>query len=1080
MVSSLEPEVVVVQSRGMERWLSMSLARSLGVCANISFPFPNTFVYDVCRIVLEGDVSGHQLREEIGPDPYTPHILTWRIMKILPECLPRPEFAELRNYLAPPGADLKQMQLAANIAYLFDQYLLFRPEMILRWQNGQENHWQAELWRQLSHGQEARHRAALRRDLLGTLQKSETRPRLPQRVSVFGISALPPFHIEVLDAISRFSEVSLFLMNPCQEYWGDILSDSEIKRAVTRKESARATIDLFNFERGNALLTSTGKLGRDFFDLVEEFDYQQVQLFEPPESTGLLAQVQSDLLHLRDRGLSGDSKQTIANDDRSIQFHSCHSVRREVEVLQDHLLDLFARNPDLKPGEVLVMAPDIEPYAPFVQAVFDLPYDDRRRIPFSIADRTFGRESDVIKAFFLLLELPQSRFEAAQVLSLLETPAIQKQFRISDDELGLIQSWVQDTRIRWGRDAADRRKLGLPELEQNTWQAGLDRLLLGYALPGDGARAFEGQIVPYRHVEGSQAGALGKLADFIERLFALAEAFSQPHSLTEWCDHLLQALERFFAINDETIADLQALRRTLAAFAEMQLASGFDEQVDLRLVRHHLQAELRKEGHGFGFLTGGLTFCSMLPMRSIPAHVLCLIGMNDSAYPRRNKHLGFDLMVQKPRKGDRSRRNDDRYLFLEALLSARELLYISYIGQSVKDNTTIPPSVLITELRDYIAANYQLEGAPVLAALTTEHRLQAFSPAYYENMSAKYFSYSKQNLDAARAFVKQEHDEQAAFLTELLPEPEAAYKRVSLENLYRFFRNPCRFLLNRRFSLYLEEATHAIEETETFALQGLEQYEIANHLIEEYVSSAPQSTIERYREAKLASGELPHGAIGACEFDSLDERAQHFAHRTNQLVQGGLLPPLPFEREVAGFTVSGKLEHVYRETGSVIYRYARIRAKDFLRAWLHHLVLNAADVQEAPQETVLIGVDTARNGAWCAWRLPSVSDASDILSQLLRYYWRGLHGPLPFFPDSALAYCETLHLPRKSEQDALQRAQGVWAGGKADGGERIRGEADDPYFSICFRHKEDPLDEQFRTLASDIIKPILTIREEIV
>lgn len=1077
--SALEPEIVVVQSHGMARWLSIQLAHKLGVCANVRFPFPNTFVQEVTRNVLPVQDLPQQAEDNVDrtPDPYAPHILTWRVMRILPLCLHKREFSVLRTYLEEPGSQVKRLQLSSRIADLFDQYLLFRPEMMLKWQAGEGNGWQAQLWREISREHPGRHRAALRQALMKKLSEPDFKPDLPPRITAFGISALPEFHVQVFDAISRFSQVMLFLMNPCQEYWGDIVSNSEIKRAMARK-GQRKTIELFNLEKGNALLASMGKLGRDFFDLVEQFDYEQIEAFEDPGEATLLACLQSDLLHLRDRGLTGENKKSVAAEDSSIQFHSCHSVRREVEVLQDYLLDLFQTRPDLEPGDILVMAPDIEPYAPFIQAVFDLPHDDRRRIPFSIADRTYGRESEVISAFFALLNLHDSRFEATRVLSLLEAPPVQKNFGLSSEDLEWIHAWVRETCIRWGQNAQDRRRFGLPEVAQNTWQAGLERLLLGYALPGhDEPQLFADTIVPYDHVEGGQAAALGNLAEFLQRLFAAVDALGGKRTLVQWRQVLTGLLEAFFAVRDETVADLQTIRRVLMSLEEMEAVSGFDEKVELRVIQHFLKPRLQKEGHGFGFLTGGVTFCSMLPMRSIPVRVLCLMGMSGDGYPRRSKHLGFDLMAQKPRKGDRSRRQDDRYLFLEALLSARERLYFSYVGQSIKDNTRVPPSVLISELRDTLAANFEMKGEDILEKLTFVHRLQAFSPAYFDGCD-KLFSYSQDNLAAARSLVSSEPLPPALFMPQPLPEPEPAFKTVSLADLYRFFRNPANFLLNRRLGMVLREGSEGIEETEAFALQGLDRYEVARHLVERYVTRTDERALRDFRKAKLATGELPHAAVGACEYDRLQARARHFVELTDRFVAGEALPALDFELELAGCLLRGSVEGIF-PAGAVIYRFARVRAKDYLRAWLHHLVLNRVRPENYPTQTLLVGVETAREGNWCGWRFQPVANSQEVLTSLVELYWQGLRQPLRFFPDSALAYVDKLLNSKKTPDEAVKKAQETWDGGTGDGGERIRGEKDDPYLDLCFGREDAPLNAEFQHLARAIFEPIVNHREVI-
>ena len=750
--SPLQPEIILVQSKGMERWVSMELARKSGICANIRFPFPNHFVYALFREAIPD-------LEEISP--YAPEIMTWKVMKALPLYLKKKGFESLRNYFSEGAADLKLFQLSQRVADLFDQYLLFRPEMVLGWEKGEESHWQAILWREVGKGIEKKHWAALKISFLEEIKKPGLKLKtLPERISVFGISALPPFHLEILAAISKWIEVNLFLMNPCREYWGDLLTRRETRKVQEKARGKRTRPEDLHFDKGNTLLASMGMLGRDFFELISGLETVQQDLFADQEEKSLLSAIQGDILNLRDRSMEGNGKKDLMEADDSIQVHSCHSPMREVEVLQDRLLSLFEADPTLLPKDILIMTPDIATYSPFIQAVFSVPTDDPRFIPFSIADRGVRQESQLAEIFLSLLDFQGSRFGVSKVMAVLESPGVQKRFSLSEEDLGLIHRWVRDTRIRWAVDEADRKKLGLPEFRENTWRAGLERMLLGYAMPVQGEKMFKG-VLPYDKIEGGDAQALGHFAAFSESLFALAGELDGARTLMEWEDLLTRVLDDFFLADEDTERDLLFIRRVLHDLGKKQELSGFDEKLPLGVIKSHLGDCLEKEGFGHGFLTGGLTFCAMLPMRSIPFRVIGLLGMNDDVYPRQARSLGFDLMAKKPKPGDRSRRIDDRYLFLEAILSAREKLHISYVGQSIQDNSLRPPSVLVSELLDTIDEGFKITDKEILEPIVIRHHLQAFSPEYFRK-KGRLFSYSRENLEAAlKALVPLERE--AAF-----------------------------------------------------------------------------------------------------------------------------------------------------------------------------------------------------------------------------------------------------------------------------------------------------------------------------
>ncbi|MCD6353665.1 MAG: exodeoxyribonuclease V subunit gamma [Proteobacteria bacterium] len=818
--SPLEKEIIVVQSKGMERWVSMQLASRRGICANCSFPFPNAFVHEIFRKVLP------EIPER---SPFDPKIMTWRIMKLLPSCISKPGFESLGIYLRNTEEKLKLFQLSARIADTFDQYLIFRPQMIFGWEQGTDEHWQAVLWRELLKESDKWHRAELGRYFFKVVKNSSRRIEgLPERISVFGISALPRFHMEVFSNISLVTRVNLFLANPCKEYWGVILSDWEMRKRTLRQSPRDLNDKELHLEKGNSLLASMGTLGRDFFDLVNEFQYEEWTSFEDGREDNLLSCIQSDILNLIDRPQIPDKMKTVRSSDSSIQFHSCHSPMREIEVLHDQLLNMFETVPGLMPRDILVMTPDIETYSPYIQAVFDISTDDARWIPFSIADRSVRKESEIIDTFLAIIDIWGTRFSASQVLAILDSQAVRGRFGLLESDLELVRRWVKEIRIRWGIDGESRSQMGLPAFPENTWRAGLEQLLLGYAIPGHEKNLFGG-ILPYDHIEGREALVLGKFLEFTEQLFSHVTSLGRPQTLDDWSEALNVLLEGFFMPEEDTEREMQVIRRVLKDLADMEEVSGFHEKIDINVIKWHLRHSFESTDLGFGFISGGVTFCALLPMRSIPFKVICLVGMNNDAYPRQSKPLGFDLMAKHPEPGDRSRRNDDRYLFLEAVLSTREKLYISYVGQSIQDNSLIPPSVLVSELMDYIEQGFNLPGKNIQKHFFTKHRLQAFSPEYFKK-NEKLFSYSRETLRAARCILKT-RETPVPYISRELSGPGEEWKSIDLNDLYRFFANPAEFLLKRRLGIYLEKKESVVEEREPFDIKGLEKYLLEEKLL---------------------------------------------------------------------------------------------------------------------------------------------------------------------------------------------------------------------------------------------------------
>jgi exodeoxyribonuclease V gamma subunit len=1058
--SPLTKDIIVIQSKGMERWVSMHLARRHGICANFRLPFPNAFLYEIFREVLQ-DLPEDSL--------FTHDVMTWKIMKILPLCMEGPAFESLRVYLSQEERDLRRFQLSEQIADLFDQYLVFRPEMILEWQKGKENHWQAVLWKKLVEGQEENHRASIRKIFFEAIQKPSVKiTDFPERISVFGISALPQFHLEVIGALSQFIQVNLFLMNPCKEYWADIVSDRQAGKIGLRYDTNDSIREALHLDKGNSLLASMGMLGRDFFSLVHELDCEEYPFYEEPGETNLLSSIQSDILNLRERGERQEGRRIIAEQDSSIQVHSCHSPMREIEVLHDNLLALFAADPDLMPKDILVMTPDIETYAPFMHAVFDSVTDNSQKISFSIADRSIKNEGQIIEPFLAILDLWNGRMSAPEVMAILESSAVRLKFGLSEADVALMGRWVKETCIRWGVDGQSRSKMGLPGFSENTWQVGLERLLLGYAMPGGEEQLFR-DILPYDHIEGGEARILGKFLEFTDQLFGTVTSLSQLRTLDEWLKVLVDMLEGFFEPPEDAEREVQFIRRTFNDLAARKEQAGFDEHVGVEIIEAYLTQQFQKEDDGRGFITGGITFSAMLPLRSIPFKVLCLVGMNDEAYPRPSKSLSFDMMALKPRRGDRSRKNDDRYLFLEALLSARNTLYISYVGQSIQDNSLIPPSVLVSELIDYIEQGFtHPTEANIQGHIVKKHRLQAFNPEYFKN-DGKLFSYSEENYRAALRFCET-RESPVPFISRGLPAPAPELKTVDIDQLCSLFANPAKFLLTTRLQIYLKEDTSVLEDREPFTLKGLELYSLAQMLLEKILAGGHPGDL--FSTTK-SSGRLPHGTVGQSLYKSLLRELEHFAKRIQNYQAGNLLEALEIDLDVSGFKLRGRLSRIY--AGGLIryhYRpriegnYGDLRPQDHLRAWIHHLALNSMQTCNYPATTILIGRSTA-------WKYGSLENAKEILEQLLSRYWQGLSIPLHFFPKSSEKYAEAVFDKKESEPDALRRAEILW-----EGSEAWRGESQNPYYQRCF-DKASPLDSEFVSITEEIFGPLMHSRERI-
>ena len=1020
------PEVVLVQSTGMAQWLQMTLAQRFGIAANIEFPLPASFIWDMFVRVLP-DIPQESAFNKAG--------MSWKLMTLLPGKLALPEFELLRHYLEQDDDGRKLFQLASRIADLFDQYLVYRPEWLIQWENEQwvdglddAQHWQAPLWRALvaltaESGQPEWHRANLYQRFIRALESSEVAPPgLPQRVFICGVSALPPVYLRALEALGKHVDVHLLFTNPCRYYWGDIKDPAFLARLQSRQrhkhnqahsqplfkdvEQASSLFDDNGIQEvGNPLLASWGKLGRDYTYLLSEMEHtQEVDVFVDIGRDNLLHSLQADILDLKDSMFPGLTEQQFLNSankqrldpaDRSVTFHACHSPQREVEILHDRLLAMLNADPSLTPRDIIVMVADIDSYSPFIQAVFGSATGDRW-LPFALSDRRASQAHPALQAFLSLLALPESRFTSEQVLALLEVPALASRFAIDEEGLRNLRQWVSESGIRWGMDDDNVREFELPATGQHTWRFGLTRMLLGYAME---SRTGEWQgILPYDESSGLIASLVGHLADLLMQLDLWRKRLAQPRELEAWQPLCREMLDAFFLPDPEAESALVLIEEQWQEMIRQGMEASYQQQVPLTLLRDELTQRLDKERISQRFLAGPVNFCTLMPMRSIPFRVVCLLGMNDGVYPRTLSPLGFDLMSSKPVRGDRSRRDDDRYLFLEAIISAQELLYISYIGRSVQDNSERFPSVLVQELLDYLAQSYCLPGdesencdtsaSRVYQHLVQLHTRTPFDPRNFRPGDEQQ-SYAREWLAAASG----QGLSQPGFIQ---PLPELALEALSLEQLQRFWAHPIRAFFRTRLGVSFRLEETELPEDEPFTLDTLERYQINQELLNTLIDGdSPQPLFRRYR----AAGALPYGVWGELGWDNQLTEMEQLAVRVQE--EKTDTHSMEVDLTIEGVHLTGWLQQVQRD-GLLRWRPSVLNVAHGMQLWLEHLVYCACGGQGTSR---LLGRKDSR---WCFPAL-SVDDATALLSQWIVGYRDGLNQPLVLLPASGGAWIEACY-----------------------------------------------------------------------
>jgi exodeoxyribonuclease V gamma subunit len=994
-------EVVSVPTRGVERWLAQSLSRRLGatpgrgdgVCANVDFAAPRRLLGDAVA-----DAAGIDPDE----DPWVPERAVWPLLEIVDASLGEPWCRGLASYLEGEARRSRRFAAVRHLAGLFDRYALYRPELLHAWASGEDDHWQAHLWRRLDDALTVAGPAERMAAACARLREDGEPSDLPPRVSLFGLTRLPAGHLRVLEALAVHREVHLFVLHPSPVLWERLRG-----APVVERRRPDPTVEVPR----NRLLASWGQDSRELQLVLARAEGAQDHHHAVEHDTAtLLRRIQADVRADRFPD-AREAPPPLDPADRSLQVHACHGRARQVEVVRDAILHLLDEDDTLEPRDVIVMCPDIETFAPLIQATFGagevsadgedeldaLPADVRPPdLRVRLADRSLRQTNPVLGVVSRVLELATERVTASQVLDLADREPVRRRFRLDDEDLTRIEDWVADSGIRWGLDAEHRRPFKLDALHANTWRAGLDRVLVGVTMTEDEQRLFA-DTLPVDDVDSRAIDLAGRFAELVDRLRHAIDAFATPKPMEGWAAAIAEAADALTLTTARDGWQRAQLQRILDDVARESGRAA--TELTLGEVRALLADRLQGRPTRANFRTGSLTICTLVPMRSVPHRVVCLLGLDDGVFPRKAPRDGDDLLLAEPHVGERDARAEDRQLLLDALLAARDQLIVTYTGNDERTNIEKPPAVPVGELLDVVDRMVRVEEGRAREAVHTRHPLQPFDPRNFtegEMLPARAWSFDRVTLEGARALVP-DRPQPPPFLAGPLDAPQSDL--IEVEDLVRFVEHPARAFLRKRLGISVAEYEEEVEDGLPVELDGLDRWAVGQRMLDARLAGADVKSSYR---AEIARGALPPGRLGQPVIQELVPVVESIVAAAADVASGDA-ESADVALELDGRTLSGTVGGLH---GDVLRRviFSRVGPKHRLAAWVRALALNACG-HRVQAVTVGRGVG-GHDVSIAVVRVPPVAaeEARRLLGDLVALYDRGMRHPLPLACQTSAAF----------------------------------------------------------------------------
>jgi len=1088
-----QKQSIIVQTEGMQKWLSLKISDNNSVFGNFDFIGVNNFFRRLYYILLdfEDDLCsnrntenkgiGSSLFNSRGNGLYRKESLKWIIYNILKENVTSDNaLKDIKEYLketdSAKGSKIdyhKMFQLSNRLADLYDQYLIHRWEVIEKWSKDEFYYtskessddllklekWQKKIWLYIKEilGNIEPDKIEIRRFILNKLNSNINNQKLIDRIKniigskipLFGFSIIPEYYLQILNVLSSFIKIPFYLMSPSDGYWYDIKKQKEIdKTELNSLLKNGIDPELLHLSIGNPILAEMGTTGKDFFNLLlnleDDIDLQNEENeyvnYESDNQT-ILETIKQDILELKKINKEEDKRVFSYKTDNSIKIVSCSSKLREVEILKDYILDIFDNNKNnnkkISATDILVLAPDIEDYSSFIDLLFSntiqSKYNGNYKIPYSISSKSFSASNISASVLIEILKISSGKVLSSEIISIIDTIPVKNKFLLTDEDISTIKKWVDQTGIRWGIDSNHREKVDNISYEENSWSKGLTQLLAGYSMFEEKGMSFL-NIIPSNFINSGNSELLGKFIEITNIIFSIVNQNSKNNkkTISNWADYINKLCDNLFSdgYTDESYSGVDELRNNINNFdrifsipeelneKNIAIEKIKNSEIEFSIISKEIINSLTiNQNKDERFMHRGITFSNLVPMRSIPFKVVCILGMNQDKFPRINKNSDIDLISLDPKIGDRTIRDNDLYLFLDTLLSAQETLYISYIGKSIVDNTEKLPSAPVSSLIDYIENSFKIvdEKKKIVDELVVEHPLQPFSTRYQmkneEKLETYNDSYSIKNTWKNKNLTDNN-------LIKGLPKinfntivnSNSNYEKLTNKDLINFFKNPSKFYYTNKFLLssQFSDIDEPLKDRENYEKDNLVEYHITKTLVETLVKNDDMNWIKKKIKSE---GNLPYGKNSNLYLDILETKSIKLVEKLKEYGFNQLNSKIVFEVILDSSTISVSIDNYFKESSRVIFWHTtKLKAKHKIEALITHLLVNTYF-----ENTETIYVSETDKDNYFSLKKMTKEFAEESLSKILKLYNKGVQSPLIFFPNSSLKY--TIEKNKKGDSE---------------------------------------------------------------